>query len=244
MIPGALGRCDAGHVFLYGIGAFFLTMAIMAKHRPRLFPIYAIVFFAVFGLALRIAGYAAYAEHLGPVLSALMSEPAARSQDSSALAVELGLDRFDSVAAPLGCDPDTRRYLIDTGRIAREYHPDLISVRTPAEVERKVQDLQKAKAVLAPRWVLVFQNLRDEEYEQLVWKQHTESDRMTSHSLGLLFLRPIKFVSIKSPLLPALMVARHLARHFEVIGGNKDYVLLAYRKQGSAGNPQTFPVNP
>jgi hypothetical protein len=148
MIPGALGRCDAGHVFFYGIGAFLLTMATMARFRRELLVIYAIVFFAVFGIEMRLIGYASYGDFLAPVLKVIQGDGVERVPHCAAVD-ELHLDTFKSIASPFDCDRDMRRYLIDSGRLAPLYHLDLLSVCTVRDIERMVRDLKKARVVLA-----------------------------------------------------------------------------------------------
>ena len=123
-LPAALGRCEFGHVAHYEIAVFLTTMIVAAKWAPRLFPIYTILFVMVYGIVGRAVTVAGLSDLLQPVRMTLAGKRPSPDSPPSPLISALRLDEVSAVAGPLGLDGATRRYLIETGRFAPQYHVD------------------------------------------------------------------------------------------------------------------------
>lgn len=242
MIPGALGRCDNGHVFFYGLGAFLLTLGALARFRPRLLPVYAITFFVVFALAARVGGYLACAcsSQMDDIFAALSGTPVDLSKVTGPLVADLKLDRYHSIAIPLNCDSATRRYVLDTHRLAVQYHPDLVTVRTFADLEREFQDLQRAEAVLAPAWVLELKGIPEDTFQQLLIAKRNGFNSLDRLTASLTFFRPVQLNPIRPTFEPNPLVARHLADHFVVLARSQNYLLLTHRSKANKRSTTSF----
>lgn len=225
-IPPSLGRCDVIHVFFNGLGAFLLTLVVLAKHRPRLFPGYAIFFLLAYGIAARVCEVVCYANYLAPVRLALAGKRVQPDTPQSPLVDSLGLKKFSSVAMPLGADRATKCYLIETGRYLTQYYPDYVTVVSKADLERKIQDLDKASVVVVPGWVPELRGMSDDAIQKLVEGETKESDEQQGLMMGVWLLYPIDFKTKHPPFEAMLAEARYIAANYKPVRRAAGWVLM------------------
>lgn len=225
-ISPALGRCDPGHVLINGLGAFLMTMAVMAKYRPRLFPNYALAFFFLFGVVLTFFSWVNYESYLRPVQLALGGSPVHPDNAPSPLVDKLGLKEYASIAAPLGIDRATRKFLLDSGRFAPQCHPDFCAVFDQQELDRKIKGLDKADAVLVPSWVPHLRELSESDINASRLKNIGQSDAEQSMWLGTLFVYPIHFQTKRLPFDPQLAEASYISKNFKPLRQEGNWVLM------------------
>ena len=226
LVPPALARCEHFHVLFNGLGMFIVTLAVVAAVRPRAFPHYAVVFVFVFGVVWRVVGVVDYGRNLMPVRLALGGALPPEKAQTSQLVSGMDLVVYSSIATPLGIDYQTKKYLIESRRMAREYYQDYGIVMTEVELARKMRDLKNADYVLVPKSILPLKEMSDAEVLAARWKQQAQVDQQQSIWLGFLFLYPVHFQTKYLPFDPMLEEARYIARHYEVVREANGYLLM------------------
>lgn len=226
MIPAALGRCDGGHVMFNGIGAFLFAMVILAKYHPRLFPVYAISFFFLWGILGWAIGVTWYSHGMRPPQLASADESAQPDSTPSKVADALGLKDFSSIAVPMGLDRATKRFLIEAGIYVPQCHPDYGNVFTPQELKRKIDSSRRAAAVLVPEWVPQLRSPSDEDIGN--WRRANLKQLDVSRSLWMtkLFLYPIDFRTKYLPFDPLLEEARYIASCYHPVRHKDGWVVM------------------
>jgi hypothetical protein len=240
--PAALGRCDGLHVLLNGVGAFVLAFAGLAKYRPRLFPLYAILFCLVYTLSTRISEVGCRGKDYPPIRMALAGSRLQPDNTPSPLIGALDLQKFPAIATPFDVDRKTRNYLIETRRLVPQYHLDYIFVRDQTDLDRIMKDLQaldKRTALLVPDWILQLKGMSDDAFRAATTESDLKPyDEQQRQYLGILFLYPSDFVTKHRPFQPILMESRYIANHYQVVhrGGGWALMMLPPEPGGSA-NP-------
>jgi len=169
MMPGAIGRCDPGHVFYYGIGLFIVSFAYLAQNRVRLFRFYSISFLAIFCLGMNISNF--NKEELGKIvfrkiephysqkelinLSSQFSKITGLNSDYLAGKIESfylnkkildtgALAKYRKIATPFFVDERIYNYLLESDKYVPEYYHGLTLVITKGQISRKLQELSSA----------------------------------------------------------------------------------------------------
>jgi hypothetical protein len=226
LIPGALGRCDPGHVIWYGCGALLLTMTLLIRFRPKLFQVYAILF-VLFCLVGKTASEVyLYRNELMPVHYALVTGHVIPDPGLPPAVDKLGLAEFDSVMTPLEVDWNLERYLRERGKLAHEYYLWGCNVYTAESVERKIQDIRKAKRLLVPAWVLNFANPQAVEAALDSPQQRAQAEQSTNDLLGMLLLYPVNYEMKNRPYEPRWKIAAYIAAHFKPVRTGEGYAVM------------------
>jgi hypothetical protein len=231
-ISPALGLCEFTHVLDNGIGVFLLALAFLARYRPRLFPMYAVLFVAVFGAICQIVSlsYAAAGGQTEPLLRALTAAPVVSDSGPSPLVADLRLEDYTAVAIPFGADVPTRRWLVETGRFSPQHHPDYVNVLSLANLADKIKGLSKADAVLAPEWVASLQRMSDEEFRRGREQQAAAYDRLKGRMTGLLLLYPVSYQSRQFPFMLQLAEAQYIAAKYQTVRTARGWAIMTPRK--------------
>jgi hypothetical protein len=231
-IPAALGRCDFVHVLFNGIGVFLLTMALLARFHPRLFPMYAVLFITLFGIVGRVVnvGFAAAMGQTAPLLRTLVRVPVAADSEPSPLIADLNLGDYSAIAIPMGSDCTVRRWLIETGRFVPQSHPDYVNVVSPADLNAKIEGLAKADAVLVPDWVPKLREKNDEQFRTFREQKMPAYDQACAQTVGLLLLFPISYQSKYIPFDPKMMEARYISTSFRVVRASHGWAIMTPEK--------------
>jgi hypothetical protein len=228
-IPAALGRCDPSHVMHYGMGAFILTMAVMAKFRQRLLPLYVILFFVWNGILVPFTN-AAYYANLGllkPVLLAFAGQHVRSESPPSPLAEGLNLKDFRSIITPLGVDRATRDFLMESGiYVPQHFATSNETLFSSQQLALKLAELSKADAVLVPEWVPSLKLAKDEDIRRFREKNIAQEDISRNTLLALVFAWPINFHTKYLPLAPELETARHIAANYRVVRHAAGWVVM------------------
>ncbi len=226
VIPASLGRCEFGHVAHYGIGIFLTTLAVSAKWSRQFYTIYALLFFVVYCVAGRAVNVAGLADVLQPVRMTLAGRHPVPTSQPSPLIAALHLDEVTGVAGPLGLDGTTRRYLIESGKYAPQYHPDYARVGTMADLDKKIASLSKASYVLVPEGILSLKGVSDEQIQASRQAEIPQRDVQQSAWLGSLYLYPIEFKTKHLPLDPTMIEARYIVAHYRTVQRANGWVLM------------------
>jgi hypothetical protein len=239
MVPAVLGQCITDHIMVYGLGAFLMTMTVLARCRPRALAIYAVLLLVVYGLIGRITWYAGNSVQVQYLNEELTGEKLDLGPSVTELSEGLDLDRFRSVAMPFDIQVAMRRHLIDSRKLFDEYHTCWRSVRSLDDVQRRINDIQKADVVLVPRPMLDIMEMSDEIYDKFASFRRAEYEKETNRRFGLYAFRPVQVKCRQAGVSPNLELARGLRGKLKVVGGNRFYVLL---KKAPAG--ESSPAGP
>jgi hypothetical protein len=226
VIPASLGRCEHKHCLLNGLGVFIVILPVLAKFRPSTFPIYTALFVMIFGVVWRVVDVVDYGPNFAPMRLALAGALAPERVDEAALVRGLGLDQYTSIALPMDVDRHTRKYLLDSGRLAPQYYMAYGSVASEKELTRKINDLKNAKYVVVPEGILPLRSMSDAEVLAYRQKQQEQTDVRHSIWLATLFLYPMKFQTKYLPFDPMLEEAKYIARNYEVVRQASGYLLM------------------
>jgi hypothetical protein len=239
-IPPALGRCEYAHVALNGVGPFALTLALLARHRKGIYPVYAILFLIVFGIVQRFTEAASPgATGFQPLRAALGGHRMLRAPANNHLVEDLNLDKYAAIAAPLGIDQDTRDHLIESKRLADVYYPNPWSLLSPMSLERKLQGLKEVQVVLVPEWVPTLKDVSDETL--LKYRQETarKSEAFQGEWLGWALFFPVHFAPKNLPFEPSLVVAKFVATNFDPVRRADGWVVMEAKKPIAAVKPDS-----
>lgn len=226
LIPASLGRCEHKHCLLNGLGVFIIILPVLAAYRPRVFPLYAALFVMVFGVVWRVVDVVDYAPNFVPMRLNLAGVLPPDTIDERAIVRGLDLEAVKGVALPMTVDRHTRRFLLESGRLAPQYYTDYGTVATEKELARKLADLKKATCIVVPAHVKSFKGATDADLLAFRWKQQEQTDVRHSIWLSTLFLYPLKFHTKHLPFDPMVEESRHIAEHYEVIREAHGYLLM------------------
>jgi hypothetical protein len=147
MVPGALGRCDHGHVLFYGIVAFLLAPVSLEKVRKSLF-LWSVAVILVLFTVLK-ANYIVMG-HIYIITRLIDTKGMVEDPLRCDLA---GLEKYGKVMTPLGSDEETARYLKSTGKYVLDYYMGLDNVYARAQLDRKLSEMRSAKVIMIPNQV-------------------------------------------------------------------------------------------
>jgi hypothetical protein len=176
-------------------------------------------------------GYAAAGGQMEPLLRTLGGTPIVYDSKPSVLVADLKLEDYATIAAPLGVDAATRRWLVETGRFSPQCHPDYVNVLSPADLAEKIRGLSKADAVLVPEWVASLEKMSDDEFRKDREQQVAARDRVKARTVGLLLLFPISYQSKQLPFLPQLAEAKYIVAKYQPVRGARGWVVMKRKEQ-------------
>jgi hypothetical protein len=243
-MAASLSRCENVHVTMNGLGVFLFVLPMLAKYRPRFFPVYTFLFVLVFGVIMRAVSIIDAADALRPVCSALAGKRIAAEEQRSPLIDALGLDDFPSIVVPFGIDRHTRRYLMETGRLQAQYFPDLGGIASRAVLERKLKELDAGAVVLAPESVLLLANMTDDTFRAYERESAERLEAETRAQLSLTLLFPVRFKTKYTPFRPDLEEMRLIALRYEVLRRGWGWLIMAKKQPGNPFIDERYVVKP
>lgn len=224
----ALGRCDVGHVFYNGMGLFIFGLALWTRFRPR-FHCYTAAFGLFFTLTYPLISLFAY----GPAVTGALQkralgvrkisrrldtsiparDPSLRELQSSLLPVLLPLQH---VGTPLGAGEDVEMLLKSSGLYICEYFPlPSLEVRTPAQLRRKLGDVQRM-----PYLIIKTKDLHPKPFDLAVFS--SEQQRFVSQVV----LYGVSYRVKNRPFEPEREIARFIQLRFTPIANFQSYVIM------------------
>ncbi|MCW8131431.1 MAG: hypothetical protein KIS92_13865 [Planctomycetota bacterium] len=242
LIPGALGRCDSGHVLMYGWPIMLAAADVLLRGSSSL----ARAWIGAWALAFLVAGqislYVMYEPIMRPIWDASLREASATPYPPPFANV---LDRYDRLQTPFIVDTATERYLREHGKFVPEYYRDLVDVMNEKDLRRKIGDLRPDCPVLVPSSTMQI------PYELYVkkytpdWSAYKEENRRFYRWL-LMF--PLSYEMKKEPFLPTNLVAAHIFKHYDFAEQAGAYLILTPKNHSSSSpasssSPST-PVEP
>ena len=232
LLPGALGRCDWGHTFFYGLPALIAASVYLLKHRRSWFTAFVIAA-AICFLCLKVSHFnLAYRGALPyRLLTALhryrhANESADRRDPSLLARGYLGnslpelrradISRFGVVGVPLGCSADIFLYLLANNLYRHEYYDAGMNIFAPQQLDAKLAELKTAKTILAPKQEM------DNAYPEF-WKRRRPV-------LSELFLFPFGLLAEKNPpFIPEYEIVQYIRANYEPIASVEDNYLMQAR---------------
>ncbi len=170
----ATGRCDAGHVYLNGIGLYLLALAALTRVAPPWrYSLYAI-FFVIFTIIDQVSFWDHYDQPIEEAINARAQlsqypyqadnyadlrpgQPAPLIHYSKLLPSREWLDELPDakIGLPFGADEGMERYLRLNGQIAPDYHmAPFGDIFEPADLGRKYADLDAMNYIFVPDYYL------------------------------------------------------------------------------------------
>jgi len=244
-VPGALGRCDSGHTFLYGISAFLMTWVGLQKQNKSLYKAFVIVFLGSF-VCLKGSNFVlSYRQGLPDQFRALIARlkpqprtvapplpqgrPASGRRPPAAreAADYSRLDRFGPIASPCRLYDDTLYfYMLDKSICDYQYFDGGENVFLREHLDRKLAELGRA------RWILVPQSFVDGSEPMTFWEGEP-------HFLRRLFLFPYVPPKKRDALNPDLEVRNYIRATFEVADTWTTYYVMAPKISSGVTNSGT-----
>jgi hypothetical protein len=232
LIPGALGRCDFGHTFFYGLPALLLTWVVLRRQSRKLHLLFVFIVAASFlGFKISHFQYGALLPYkvsvfidrvMTPGESAPPPEPTLSRDDragSNPLKQPFSeLARYGKVYVPLGCNEDLFAYLVMNDYYGSDYFIGTTNLFTEQQLTRKLAELKRAKTIIVRKGLIDdIGSLRD-------W----DSDHVF---LSRLFLFPYCLNQKRDPLLPVREIAEHIRVNFVSTSEFRSYEVMI-RKSG------------
>jgi hypothetical protein len=159
MAPGALGRCDPAHVLFYGMGATMLLMILLAAKWPRTMPVYVAGYCLVFVAWMQLVHLKAF--YKVPPQSLLSKRGivgmlrkvrhSAGTEESNSASFSI-LGRYPRIGLPFATfgDPALENYIVRHGQLQPDYFIAMVGIYTPADLQRKLNDLADMEYILVP----------------------------------------------------------------------------------------------
>ncbi|HVO30170.1 MAG TPA: hypothetical protein VMV18_05525 [bacterium] len=250
---GALGRCDAGHLFWNGIGAFLVTATVALRASRIAGRAWLAVFGVVFTAGMQVVHLGEYgtriregiarrdaldARGLSPFENARRWQPLAPNGSPflwARMPVPSGelqrLEKYPRVGTPIEFSEDVDRFLKLTGRFVPErVPPPVMGILNEQQLAWKLDDLKTMDVVLLPNRSLA-----------LLAPDDAADAAARSAFLSGLLLYPVH-LSFRRSFFPERVVVRTIDAEFDPVDRVWDYVVMV--RKGSAAAPPPEPAPP
>jgi len=237
----AMGRCDAGHIFINSIGLLMIALAASTWLAPRwnysIFGGYTLVF----AVMIMAAFWDNYKEPITDALNARsqISQIPGFSQDNypdtsgSMPAIHFSKllpqptflnDLPDTgIGVPMGVDEATEQFLYLTGRMGSQYHiAPYFDLFDPSTLPREYADIRKFEYILIPQQYVGYLQINEQQRFRM------QGDADCKFMSGLL-LFPIDMPPVHPTFVPNIFIMRDIANEYGIV---KQYpgMLLLRRK--------------
>ncbi len=216
-IPGAMGRCDIGHVFYYGITVLMITPVILLIKYPKFFKYYITIFIVImtvytaahfnllyYGVANRLYVYFVTGHH--------PREYEYINRDFSRL------NRYkEPISVPFDPAEDLDRYLKSTGKYKVDYFDETRLVDSEDELIQKIKNLDNCKLLIVPKNYI---NLKP--YDETLTRQEI---------IRKLFLYPFNRKPQKLFFQPKVILMNYINSNYHIIDEVNDYYLMEYNRE-------------
>jgi hypothetical protein len=240
LIMPALSRCDLGHIYCNGLGALLAAAGILSRlSQRRLYYCFLGALFLVFA----VLGSWLFLFHithffdLARVARAELHAPAVGRQSGNGFVFSKyyppaqdmsALLAYTPLAAPLGCEENVERYLLDHGEYTAIYNPSTYSdVYTLTQARREMKDIDALQNIIIPKSYLLSPN-------------QTQAEAADQLAADIRFLRnqsllPIFKLTPRHPFFdPVRALAAHISRNFRVVSQYQDYFIMS--RNGGEGS--------
>lgn len=225
----ALGRCDGGHIFCNGLGAFIAFFALLPERPQAVRWLTYGAFAAVFTAGLPYISYLLFKETIAEAtrLNNRGLQKADRRfwlpiSDPLTLALESDYHRdlgtYPHIGTPFGTHEPLEIYL----KRNKKYVPEFYSAPaggafTLEQVTAKCSEVDKMPIILVPA-----SSLND------TWTPQLEENftREQQKTMRRLLLYPITYHWTKEPLIPDVMLAQYIRDRFTVVRKWKTYYIM------------------
>ncbi len=245
LIPGALGRCDPGHVLTYGFGLFLLTLVSLSKLPAIYFRGYAIVFSILFIAVSQLSTVNFIADKLPKIELIAVRHASAVLGEKGTIEVASGLglepnqfkpkvenlpdktvnssnfsrlDKYSKISIPLGIhsiSPEMEKYLNSKGKFVPDYYPDNINIITEERLVRKIRDLKNTPLILILKGA----------FAKLNSNQNLDDDNKRK-ALSRLFFYPFNYERKQDEFNPSKELLKYLSANYRKIDQVKSYELM------------------
>jgi len=225
-IPGALGRCDPGHVAFNGAAAMAIALAVLGKAYPRKGHYYIAGYAVVFVFLSCFFWTIHYKGIIEPVISAFGGNRVLPEEQRPKVIADLKLAEYPSIMTPLGVEREVERYLRKTGQYRPAYYNDFIVMASPQQVAREIQSIIKAPILLVPSNILQFKDIGQVD-AYLMSDTYRRNQEMSQRSfLGSLQLLPMEYHIVQKPYSAYCEVAKYIAHNFTPTQSADGYFLM------------------
>lgn len=238
LIPGALGRCDSGHVLMYGWPTMLAASAIISQKGGALARLCAVVWVFAFVIGGQTSLYLTYKDDLRPVWDATARQNQVRPYPPSFAS---RLDRYTALRTPFVVDSTTERYLQATGRFVPEYYRGLVDVFTQQDFARKLADMERGGELLVPAAQLALPTQMAARNATMDWAHY---DRARETFYRHLLLYPLSYQRRQTPFMPDLQLAQYLFTQYVVVEQFDEYVILQPKDHSSSPSSSSSPSMP
>ena len=230
-MPAALGRSDAGHILLNGLGVFILSFALMTCRSALPRRSFSLVMILIFGVAAQFSSFWLYEDYLRPVVDTLSGRPHTQEIRSD-LVEDLRIKPMTRIATPLGSDRSTENALRNSGLYFPQYFPDSFNIATEAQVSRQIADLEGVTILLIPIEYLQFRTPQEIDGLWLTpgFRKQIETQKQLVMQKALLY--PVDFKIIHKPYLPDLELAKYILSHYRPLRASQGYALMVRKREG------------
>jgi len=211
-IPGAMSRCDIGHIFWYGLTVMMITPVILLIKYPASFKYYMTVFtiimtvytvahfnFLYYGIVNRLYVYFVTGHH--------PREYEYLNRDFSRL------DRYeDPISVPFDPVEDLERYLKSRGTYKVNYFDEMRLIHSEEDVIRKIKDVRTNKLLIIPG-----------RYKDMKAYDETAARH---EIIRKLFLYPFNRKPQKPFFQPSVILMAYIRSNYHIIDEVNDYYLL------------------
>lgn len=248
LVPGALGRCDPGHLYWNGLAVFILAPAILLRVSPNAAKRWLGVFAFVFGVGLPVSFWSHYGERVtgswetraryerdgfSPwVNRRIFWQP--NFGESLLLRAKMPppnlaltrLDRYPKIGAPVSFSEDLVTYLKLTGRYVPERVPaPLFGILNETQLAWKLEDLEAMDVLLFP-----------ERYRRFAAPDDRIEAAERSAFLSRLLLFPVSLDYREDGFFPERIVVRRILEDFEPVDRIWDYDVMVRTTSGAASD--------
>jgi len=217
MVPGALSRCDSGHVFYYGLSVLILTpIILLLNHSERYTRYYIfclILIFLCFKISyFRMSGEKAFLEFTffatGRYLGYL-PPPSYNFQK---------LEKYKdiNIGVPIMINEGLHNYLKSKNKFQSDYFMDIPLWMAEEEFSRKIRELEENEFLLIPKGYMLLETYDDTNERKAYLRQ--------------LFLYPFNCKPQRVPFQPHVKLMEYVKSHYEIIDEVEEYYLMRKKK--------------
>jgi len=229
-IAPALGHCDPGHIFVYGLGAF-IGAAILLQNSPnfqslkRIAYIYLLVLFSVGVPVLSIyvfyprisMTYKMYLQGKRKTERLFWKAPPLEKENFTETMNHI-LGSYSKIGTPLGVPSNVEIYLKRTGKFVPEYFTfPAFDIMTQSQIIQKNHDIEQMHVIIVPQG-----SLEPEDKNQL----KIDYGQGTEYLLRALMIFPLHYIWRNDPLLPRYQWNRTIQKNFIIKRRIGSYYLM------------------
>ena len=240
MVPPALGRCDASHVFLNGLGLFTVAFALFARSGTRRFLTYTVAYLLIVFVYFQVSNARTYGisrsqlESAATLIKADFVRLVARSHFSSSQTANATRPETPASANAIGADPYARfdvydalglpygsygyekslqRYLWGQKRVIPEKYMGALDIYDESQLQERISELARMPRIVVQKNFLKLYEHRD---------PCKENQQYLAAALLAVRSRPC----VHEPLDANIDMAKFIDSHYQVEAEIGDYLVM------------------